>query len=83
MKNTYYVDKTGNVQGPVNHDQLKSLHKNSQISAVTQICFEGTEEWLPYHKATEKGLFEESKKEHPSFTHDHKRPVISPTESIG
>ena len=63
MKSIYYLDTEGNVQGPVSYDQLKILHRNSQISGATQICKEGSEEWFPYFKAAEKGFFVEPKKE--------------------
>lgn len=51
MKNSYYVDNLGEVQGPISPQELKELHRSGQVNAVTQVCEEGTENWLPYYQA--------------------------------
>ena len=51
MKNSYYVDDIGEVQGPLTPQELEALHRSGQITATTQICEEGTENWLSYSQA--------------------------------
>ncbi len=51
MKNSYYVDNAGEVQGPVSSQELETLHRSGQVSAITQVCEEGTENWVPYYQA--------------------------------
>ena len=51
MKHSYYVDDIGEVQGPVSTQELKSLHSSGRITANTQVCEEGNEEWRPYSQS--------------------------------
>ena len=51
MKNIYYVVKAGEVQGPVSPQELEILYREGQISASTQICEEGSDNWKPYGEA--------------------------------
>lgn len=51
MKNSYYVDDIGEVQGPVTSQELKALHQSGRVTAATQVCEEGTENWRPYYQA--------------------------------
>ena len=50
MKNYYYLDNYGSVQGPVNYEQLEALHKTGRINSSTQVCEEGAEEWVPFYQ---------------------------------
>ena len=65
MKIHYYIDTEGNVQGPVTPEQLQTLHRNGQISAATQVCAEGTEQWLPYFKAPAAQISQKSQQKPP------------------
>lgn len=80
MKNHYYVDGEGSVQGPVTPEQLKSLHRNGQISGATQVCAEGTEQWLPYFKAPEAQISQKSQLKPPE--REKKPPNSNPHESL-
>ena len=51
MKKIYYVVKAGEVQGPVSPQELEILYREGQISASTQICEEGSDNWKPYGEA--------------------------------
>lgn len=51
MKNSYYIDDIGEVQGPVTPQELEALHRSGRINAATQVCEEGTENWRPYYQA--------------------------------
>jgi hypothetical protein len=51
MKSLYYVDKSGEVQGPISPQELKALHRNGKINADTEVCEEGKENWQPYYQA--------------------------------
>jgi hypothetical protein len=79
MKNHYYVDDAGNVQGPVSPEQLQALHRNGQISAATQVCAEGTEQWLPYFKAPEAQVVKKNQQKPPAL--ESKLPSKSVQES--
>ncbi|MFM7180187.1 MAG: GYF domain-containing protein [Verrucomicrobiales bacterium] len=48
MKNFYYVDATQEVQGPLPLEELDALHRCGKITAMTQVCLEGTEVWTPF-----------------------------------
>ena len=50
MKNLYYLDKSGEVKGPFSSEEMTALHRSGQVSATTQVCEEGTEDWMPYYK---------------------------------
>ena len=47
---TYYLDKSGEVKGPFSSEEMTVLHRSGQVSATTQVCEEGTEDWMPYYK---------------------------------
>lgn len=51
MKKIYYVDEAGQVQGPVSPQELEILYRAGSISASTQICEEGSDNWKPYDEA--------------------------------
>jgi hypothetical protein len=51
MKNFYYVDDIGEVQGPLTPQELEALHRSGRVTATTQVCEEGTENWRPYYQA--------------------------------
>ena len=47
---TYYLDKSGEVKGPFSSEEMTVLHRSGQVSATTQVCEEGTEDWMPYYQ---------------------------------
>jgi len=49
MKKYYYLDKKNQVEGPFSVDEIKSLYDYGKITASTQICEEGKDNWKPYH----------------------------------
>lgn len=50
MKNYYYVDDIGEVQGPVTPQELESLDRSGRITSDTQVCEEGAESWQSYYQ---------------------------------
>ena len=48
MKNYYYLDSSEEVQGPFKVSDLDSMHKGGRITSTTQICEEGTQNWMPF-----------------------------------
>ena len=52
MIKLYYIDKSGNVQGPLNLEELKTLHQSGVISLKTEVCEQGKTNWVPYDKFT-------------------------------
>lgn len=48
MKNYYYLDDINEVQGPLPLKELDALYKARRITASTQVCEEGTENWTPF-----------------------------------
>lgn len=48
MKNYYYLDSSEEVQGPFTLSDLDLMHKGGKMTAVTQICEEGTQNWMPF-----------------------------------
>ena len=43
----FYADKNGNVIGPIDREALQHIAQSGALSADTQVCVEGTEEWRP------------------------------------
>jgi len=64
MNKFYYVDSSGNVQGPLTVDQLRSLHRSGVVSATTQVCVDGKDEWQPLYEIQEFKP-QQTKKSHP------------------
>ena len=52
MIKLYYIDKSGNVQGPLNLEELKTLHQSGVINLKTEVCEQGKTNWVPYDKFT-------------------------------
>ena len=50
MKNYYYLDSAEEVQGPFTLSDLDSMHKSGKITSATQVCEEGTQNWLPFYR---------------------------------
>lgn len=50
MKNLYYLDSTGEVQGPLALTELEAMHKGGKLTAVTKVCEEGTQRWMAFHE---------------------------------
>ena len=50
MKNFYYLDKSGEVKGPFSSEQMRELNLSEKVSGATQVCEEGTENWMPYYQ---------------------------------
>ena len=48
MKKLHYVNKLGQVQGPITLNELTSLFEDNLISAATQVCESGSKNWLCY-----------------------------------
>ena len=74
MRNSYYVDNAGEVQGPVSPQELETLHRSGQVSATTQVCEEGTENWMPYYQAAGTDT------SNPSKTKTKKEPESKPSK---
>lgn len=72
MKTLYYIDDIGEVQGPVSRLELDSLHRAGYITAATQVCEEGTENWKPYSYATVSVELKRQEKKLPTIA-----PIIS------
>ena len=52
MKRYYYTTDGNNVDGPVSGEDLQSMIFSSQIETTTQVCLEGTEQWMPVSEVT-------------------------------
>jgi hypothetical protein len=48
MKKFYYLDASDQVKGPLSLQELDALHKSGNVSATTQVCEEGKENWTPF-----------------------------------
>lgn len=49
-KKYYYLDAAEEVLGPFPLVELDALHKSGKITAVTKICEEGTQNWMPFYE---------------------------------
>ena len=56
MKNYYYLDDINEVRGPLPLAELDALHKARKIMANTQVCIEGTENWIPFFQVVRPAL---------------------------
>jgi hypothetical protein len=54
MKKLHYVNKLGQVQGPLTLNELKSLFEDNLISAATQVCESGSKNWMCYFEYIEQ-----------------------------
>lgn len=43
----YYATRDGEVRGPLTAGELKEMHRNRQVTSMTQTCLAGTEDWRP------------------------------------
>ena len=64
MKNFYYLDKSGEVKGPFSSKEMTALHRSGKVSGTTQVCEEGTEDWMPYYKTASKTASTSPQKKH-------------------
>lgn len=49
----YYTNENGEVAGPVSAKELSQLVESKQLEAKTQICREGTQQWVPISSVVE------------------------------
>ena len=48
-KKYYYLDAAEEVSGPLELAELDALHKSGKIMSNTQVCVEGTENWIQFY----------------------------------
>jgi hypothetical protein len=49
MKKYFFVDSSGEVQGPTPLAELRSMHQTGQLPLNTQVCEEGGQAWEALH----------------------------------
>lgn len=50
MKSYYYLDSSEEVVGPFKLSDLDSIYQDGSITGATQVCEEGTQNWMPFFK---------------------------------
>jgi hypothetical protein len=49
--NWYYLNEAGEVVGPLSEETLRELHAIGRLAATTQVCREGSEDWISLAQA--------------------------------
>ena len=49
--NWFYFNEAGEVVGPLSEETLRELHASGRLAATTQVCREGSEDWISLAEA--------------------------------
>lgn len=60
--NWYYLDEAGNVVGPIDESSLRDLRHNGVLKNDSQVCREGTEDWVSLPEVFGPGAAEDKPK---------------------